>query len=77
MESRIVKFNIKQFIEDYIYLYELGDKEAEIELINKYKKVFNISSEPIRVGMQKFLANSELIKDYETLRILAGVKPNF
>lgn len=71
METRIVKFNLKEFIGDYIFLHELKDLEGEKDLIKKFDDNFYSSSHPVKVGIQTFLFNSGLAKDYPVLQGLA------
>lgn len=71
METRVVMFNIKQFIEDYIFCVESKDIEGKNLLLNKFKEVFAGSKDEIKVGIQKYIANSNVAKDYKELQSLA------
>jgi hypothetical protein len=68
MENRMVKFNIKQFIEDYIFCIESSDEDGEKELLRKFNKFF-IGSEPkIQRGVKSYMVKSKIANDYEKIR---------
>ena len=73
MESRTVKFNIKNFIEDYVYAHNSKDIEEEENLIKGYKEVLSNSSEPVATAMQSFIFNNKIAKDYPVLQALASM----
>ncbi len=71
MESRSVKFNIKNFIEDYVFAHNSKDVEEEEKLIKGYKEVLLSSSEPVAIAMQSFISNNKIAKDYPVLQALS------
>lgn len=71
MESRSIKFNIKNFIEDYAYSKESGDTESEEELLSKFDKFFMSSEYKLRVAIQRFLQKDPIAVQYPVLQQLA------
>ena len=71
MEIRTVKYNLKSFIEEYIILHESKDKEGEEKLLEDFNNEFIKSSDVVKQGMQMFLFNSKIAKEYEVLQGLA------
>jgi hypothetical protein len=71
MEVRVVKFNIKQFIEDYIFCVECKDKCGEKDALERFNKVFSSSSHAVQDSMQMYLFNSAVARDYPKLVELA------
>lgn len=71
MEVRIVNFNIKQFIEDYIFCVESRDKEGKKNLLERFDEVFKGSCRDVQVGIKSYLSKSEVAKDYKELQRLS------
>ena len=71
MEIRTVKYNLKSFIEEYIILHESKDKEGEEKLLEDFNNEFIKSSDVVKQGMQMFLFNSKIAKEYKVLQGLA------
>lgn len=71
METRTVKFNIKSFIEEYIFLHESHDKEGEKKLLEKFNTNFYNSNFKVKAGIQAFIFNSKLAKEYPVLQGLS------
>jgi len=71
MEIRVVRFNIKQFIEDYVFCVETKDFVGKKELLSRYNNIFLSSNSLVKVAMQTYLLNSSVAKDYAELQGLA------
>ena len=71
METRSIKFNIKQFIEEYVYCIESKDEDGELELLERFNKVFYSSTPPVQGGIQTFLFNNRIAKEYPKIQELA------
>jgi len=71
METRSIKFNVKSFIEDYIFCIESKDSDGEEELLARFNKVFYSSSAPVQKGIQMFLFNNRVAKEYPKIQELA------
>lgn len=67
MVTKTIKFNIKQFIEDYIFCVESKDGQGEKELLKKFDKVFYSSSVAVKASMQMYLFNSRVAREYPKL----------
>lgn len=72
MESRTVKFNIKQFLEDYMYCIESKDCDEQEELINKFKRVYNSSNPTVKQGIKNYVNKSGYVRDYPEISLLMG-----
>lgn len=72
METRLIKFNIRQFVEDYIFARESGDKESEQDLLNNFDNFFYSSSPQVRKGVQSYLLNSPISMQYPDLQDIAS-----
>jgi len=71
METRIVKFNIRQFVEDYIFARESGDNDAERELLDNFDNFFYSSSYQVKSGIQTYLFNNPIARQYTGLQDIA------
>ena len=71
METRSIKFNVKSFIEDYIFCIESKDSDGEGELLERFNKVFHSSSTPVQRGIHMFLFNNKIAKDYPKIQEIA------
>lgn len=72
MEIRTVKFNLKQFIEDYRFYHESRDRDSEEELLHNFETIYSESSFKIRSGMRTFLYNSDVARQYPVLQQIAS-----
>ena len=70
--TRTIKFNIKHFIEEYIYCVESKDEDGEVELTEQFKRVFLNSSPQIQQGIQSYLMNNKNAKEYVQLQKIAS-----
>ena len=68
MEVRVVRFNIKQFIEDYIFCIESEDIECKEQLEIKFDRVFFESNSTVKVGIITYLINSAIAKEYPEIQ---------
>ena len=71
METRTVKFNLKSFIEQYSYLYECCDKKSRVILLEDFDKYYSSCTYDIRKGIQSFLLNNSIAKQYSDLQDIA------
>jgi len=71
METRLVKFSIRQFVEDYIFARELGDNDAEQNLLNTFDSFFYSSSFKVKQGIQTYLFNNDIARQYPDLQDIA------
>tara|TARA_R110000796_G_scaffold59371_5_gene136855 strand:- start:167 stop:400 length:234 start_codon:yes stop_codon:yes gene_type:complete len=71
MMTRTIKFNVKHFIEEYIYSIESKDYDAEIELLEKFNRVFYNSPPQVKKEIQAFLFNNSNAKEYKKIQDLA------
>ena len=65
--TRRIKFNIKQFIEDYIFCVESGDEEGEKELLETFDRVFYSSDYGLQKSIQMYMFNSKVAREYMKL----------
>lgn len=70
MESRTIKFNIKQFLEDYMYCIESKDCDEQDELVSKFKRVYNSSNPQVKQGIKNYIDKSGYIKNYPEISLL-------
>lgn len=74
METRVVKFSVKDFIEEYVFLHESKDKEGKSKLLEEFREKFWSSSFNVRQGIQVYLFNNKVAKQYPELQALATTK---
>ena len=65
--TRTIKFNIKQFIEEYIFAIECKDDELEEGLLHDFNLMFSRSNRSVQEGVYKYLQNSKLANEYNKL----------
>lgn len=70
MEVRVVKFNLKVFIEDFIFAKESKDKVARESLEEVFRKEYENSSQIVREGMEKFITTSKIASESKDLQKL-------
>ena len=61
---RTIKFNIKTFIEEYIFCIESKDKETEAELLHSFNSMFIRSNRSVQEGIYRYLKNYTLANEY-------------
>lgn len=78
MEIREVKFNLKVFIEEYVFANESGDNDYIEDLERVFEEEYSISSLPIQEGIERFINKSEIAKDYSGLsKLISRCIANF
>jgi hypothetical protein len=70
METRLVKFNIKNFVEDFILARESGDLDSEQELVDGFVGFFSCSCLEVQYGLRAYLHNNALAAQYPDLQDL-------
>jgi len=70
METRLVKFNIKNFVEDFILARESGDLDSEQELVNGFVEFFSCSGVGVQDGLRSYIFNNALASQYPDLQDL-------
>ena len=68
METRTVKFNLKDFIEEYVFLKESKDKEKLRELVGDFNEYLFSCSDDIKRSIGKFLSNNKIAMQYAELQ---------
>ena len=78
MEIREVKFNLKVFIEEYVFAKEASDNEVMESLELIFEKEYKSSSLPIQEGIERFITKSKIAKEYSGLnQLVASCVENF
>ena len=63
IESKTIKINLKELIEDFIFAYADKNEEMVEELQVKFKRVYNKQAFRIRKSMIKYITNHSCAKD--------------
>lgn len=71
METRLVKFNIKKFIEDYVLCHESKDQYGEEDLLKHFDQFFWSSEYHVRASIQAYIFNNPIARQYPVLQELA------
>lgn len=71
METRVVKFNIKTFIEDYVFYYESKNQEKVQEILSDFEIRYSRYDYKVRTSIQTFLFNNPISKQYADLQAIA------
>jgi hypothetical protein len=71
METKVVKFNIRNFIDQYVFLHESKDKEGEKILLESFNKFIVSNQKPIIVGIQGYLIKTKITEQYPVLKELS------
>jgi hypothetical protein len=72
MERRTIKFNIKNFLEDYMYCIESEDSECKEELLEVITRNYTNNTNPtVKQGIRNYIEKSEISRRYpELLRLI-------
>ncbi len=65
--TRIVKFNIKSFIDNYILAVEVDDSELLESTKKEFKGVYSRGDSKVRDGMRTFVMGAPISSDYPSL----------
>lgn len=68
METRTVKFNLKDFIGEFVFLKESKDKEKLSELMSDFDEYLKSCPDNVKSGIGKFLSNDKISKQYTELQ---------
>tara|TARA_R110000796_G_scaffold14289_2_gene46606 strand:+ start:1720 stop:1947 length:228 start_codon:yes stop_codon:yes gene_type:complete len=71
METKVIKFNLRDFIDQYIFLHESKDKEGERILLENFNKLLDSSSGSIVLGIQGYLTKTKITEQYPVLKELS------
>jgi hypothetical protein len=71
METKVVKFNVRDFIDQYVFLHESKDKEGERVLLEGFNKFLLSNQKPIIVGIQGYLIKTKITQQYPVLKELS------
>jgi hypothetical protein len=71
METKVVKFNIKDFIAQYVFLHESKDKEGEKVLLEGFNKFLSTNQKPIISAIQAYLIKTKITQQYPVLKELS------
>lgn len=74
METRTVKFNLRQFIEDYVFYFESRDQDSKNFLLDNFEDCYETFTLPVRQGIKLFLFNNVISKQYPELQSIATRK---
>lgn len=67
METRSIKFNVKQFLEDYMYSIETEDEDDERELTEELREFMSRSSEEVKQGIKCYITKFSIMTKYPYL----------
>jgi uncharacterized membrane protein (DUF106 family) len=67
METRKIKFNLKEFSENYVYAHSSGDEEDIEELEKEFEGFYKRSSDTLKVNIKSFFNNSNFVKENKIL----------
>lgn len=68
METRVVTFNLRAFISNYILADSLKDADWKEYLEGKFTRFYKSSSESVKTCTMKYLDGSEVVKEHKKLR---------
>lgn len=68
MEVREVKFNLKNFIEDFVFAIESKDSLSRECLEDSFESEYKKSSLVIQEGIEKFIFRSKIASEYPSLQ---------
>tara|TARA_R110000851_G_scaffold138375_1_gene275002 strand:+ start:1228 stop:1458 length:231 start_codon:yes stop_codon:yes gene_type:complete len=68
METRTVKFNLKTFIGDFVFLKESKDEENLRELMGSFDTFLKSCKDNVKQGVGKYLSNDKIAKQYIELQ---------
>lgn len=72
METRTVKYNLKNFIESYVFLEESDDKIGKEELISEFNNYFYSCTDEVKNGIESFILSNKIARQYAGLQALAN-----
>lgn len=68
MERRTIKFNIKNFLEDYMYCIESKDLECNEELLEVITRNYTNNPDPtVKQGIRNYIKKSDIGNRYPEL----------
>ena len=68
METRTVKFNAKDFIEDFIFYKESREEEKLFNLIVTFDSFLKSCPDNVKRGLGQFLSNNKVAMQYVELQ---------
>lgn len=68
METRTVKFNIKEFIQDFSYAEDSKDYDEALELLSKFDAFYYSSSGSLKEATINYLIKSRVAMQYPVIQ---------
>jgi len=72
MITRIVKYNLRSFLEDYILFYESKDFESVGYIMADFLHFYNKSDDNIRGAIDSYLTSNKVAKQYPDIQAVVN-----
>ena len=72
METRTVKFSLKDFIGEFVFFKESKDKEKLSELMDEFDTYLKSCPDNVKSGVGRYLLKNKIANQYVELQVFAS-----